>query len=165
MVLSRRSVLISGAATAITATSLTMAAPKRAKLKEIEMSALKNIRHLDYTVLFARNMPAMRNFYENVMEFELQRELTPQWIEYRVGSCILALTERGLMFHDEPTARGALSCMMAFRVAPDQIGQCAAALEEKGITLESGPIDQPWKHRTIYFRDPDGNVLEIYADI
>jgi catechol 2,3-dioxygenase-like lactoylglutathione lyase family enzyme len=27
------------------------------------------------------------------------------------------------------------------------------------------PTDQPWGHRTLFFRDPDGNVLEIYADI
>ena len=25
--------------------------------------------------------------------------------------------------------------------------------------------DQPWGHRTLFFRDPDGNLLEIYADI
>jgi len=27
------------------------------------------------------------------------------------------------------------------------------------------PQDQPWGHRTLFFRDPDGNVLEIYAEI
>jgi catechol 2,3-dioxygenase-like lactoylglutathione lyase family enzyme len=25
--------------------------------------------------------------------------------------------------------------------------------------------DQPWGHRTLFFRDPDGNLLEIYADL
>jgi catechol 2,3-dioxygenase-like lactoylglutathione lyase family enzyme len=25
--------------------------------------------------------------------------------------------------------------------------------------------DQPFGHRTVFFRDPDGNVLEIYAEI
>jgi hypothetical protein len=27
------------------------------------------------------------------------------------------------------------------------------------------PTDQPFGHRTLFFRDPDGNVLEIYAEI
>jgi len=27
------------------------------------------------------------------------------------------------------------------------------------------PKDQPWGHRTVFFRDPDGNILEIYADL
>lgn len=26
-------------------------------------------------------------------------------------------------------------------------------------------MDHPFGHRTIFFRDPDGNVLEIYAEI
>jgi catechol 2,3-dioxygenase-like lactoylglutathione lyase family enzyme len=25
--------------------------------------------------------------------------------------------------------------------------------------------DQPFGHRTVFFRDPDGNILEIYAEI
>ena len=28
-----------------------------------------------------------------------------------------------------------------------------------------GVTGQPWKHRTEFFRDPDGNILEIYAEI
>jgi catechol 2,3-dioxygenase-like lactoylglutathione lyase family enzyme len=27
------------------------------------------------------------------------------------------------------------------------------------------PTDQPWGHRTLFVRDPDGNVVEIYAEI
>ena len=33
------------------------------------MNALKNIRNIDYTVLFARDMKKMRRFYEDVMGF------------------------------------------------------------------------------------------------
>ena len=55
--------------------------------------------------------------------------------------------------------------MVAFRVTRDEVDQCAEALKAKGVTLESGPTDQPWAHRTIFFRDPDGNIVEIYADI
>jgi catechol 2,3-dioxygenase-like lactoylglutathione lyase family enzyme len=54
------------------------------------------IRSIDYSVIFARQMPAMREFY--------------------------------------------------------------------GHTL-AGPTDQPFGHRTLFVRDPDGNVLEIYAEI
>jgi catechol 2,3-dioxygenase-like lactoylglutathione lyase family enzyme len=110
-------------------------------------------------------MTAMRTFYADVMGFELQRELTPQWIEYRVGSCLLVLTERGLMFDDPMTPAGALSAMVAFRVTRAEVDRCAEELIAKGIRLVSGPTDQPWSHRTVFFRDPDGNVLEIYAEI
>ena len=53
------------------------------------MNALHHIRHLDCTVVFARDMAAMRDFYGRVMGFEVNRELQRGWIEYRVGSCLL----------------------------------------------------------------------------
>ncbi|WP_428671425.1 hypothetical protein [Roseibium sp.] len=33
------------------------------------MSALKSIRSIDYTVIFARDLPAMRRFYADVLQF------------------------------------------------------------------------------------------------
>jgi lactoylglutathione lyase len=129
------------------------------------MQALSQIRQIDYTVIFARDMEAMRHFYETVMEFPLQRILSDRWIEYRVGSTTLALTAHGGRFNDTPPARGALSLQLAFRVAPSTVADCAAALEAKGTALILPLTDQPWGHRTIFFRDPDGNVLEIFAEI
>ncbi|MEI9403794.1 VOC family protein [Mesorhizobium argentiipisi] len=129
------------------------------------MNALKNIRNIDYTVIFARDMKEMRRFYEDVMGFHVHSSLGEGWIAYQVGSCLLALTERGVMFNDAPTPAGALSVQLAFRVTPGQVDQCAETLCEKGVAIESGPTDRPWGHRTLFFRDPDGNVLEIYADI
>ena len=129
------------------------------------MNALRNIRNIDYTVVFARDMKAMRSFYEDVMGFAVHSRLGESWTAYQVGSCLLALTERGVMFNDAPTPASALSVQLAFRVTPAQVDQCAETLRGKGVAIESEPTDQPWGHRTLFFRDPDGNVLEIYADI
>ena len=129
------------------------------------MSALNQIRQIDYTVIFARDMTAMRQFYETVMEFPLQRVLSERWVEYRVGATTLALTAHGGRFPDAPPAPGALSLQLAFRVSPQAVADCAAALEAKGIALVAPLTDHAFGHRTIFFRDPDGNVLEIYAEI
>lgn len=128
-------------------------------------SALQSIRHLDYTVIFARDLPAMRRFYGDTMGFAFHRQLGDSWFEYRVGSCILALTRRGVMFDDPAPPAGALSLQLAFRVPPRQVDECAADLRARGAAIVSEPTDQPWGHRTLFLRDPDGNVLEIYADL
>jgi catechol 2,3-dioxygenase-like lactoylglutathione lyase family enzyme len=129
------------------------------------MNALRNIRNIDYTVIFARNLEDMRRFYGDVMGFPVHSSLGEGWTAYQVGSCLLALTERGVMFNDVATPAGALSVQLAFRVAPGEVDECAEALRAQGVAIEMDPTDQVWGHRTLFFRDPDGNVLEIYADI
>jgi catechol 2,3-dioxygenase-like lactoylglutathione lyase family enzyme len=129
------------------------------------MDPLLPIRSIDYTVIYARRMAAMREFYGTTMGFAVHRELSALWVEYRVGSNILALAERGGRFNDPAPPLGVLSLQLAFRVAPHEVMSCAAVLTERGVKVESGPTDQPFGHRTLFFRDPDGNVLEIYAEI
>lgn len=123
------------------------------------------IRSLDYTVIYVRQMAPMRQFYEVTMGFALHRELSPRWIEYRIGSNILALAERGGRFDDPAQPIGTLALQLAFRVAPQEVDLCAATLAERGVAIVSPPTDQPFGHRTLFFRDPDGNLLEIYAEI
>jgi len=110
-------------------------------------------------------MPAMREFYGTTLGFPLHKELSAKWLEFRIGSNILALTVRGALFDDPAPPPGALSLQMAFRVALDEVATCASTLKERGVKIISGPTDQPFGHRTLFFRDPDGNVLEIYAEI
>jgi lactoylglutathione lyase len=100
-----------------------------------------------------------------VMAFPLYRELGTQWVEYRVGASLLVLTERGVMFDDPAPPPGALSVQLAFRVTRAEVDACAEALRARGVAIVKPPTDQPWGHRTLFFRDPDGNVLEIYADL
>jgi catechol 2,3-dioxygenase-like lactoylglutathione lyase family enzyme len=123
------------------------------------------IRGIDYTVILARQMNATREFYGTMLGFPLHRELSPQWVEFRVGSNLLALAEHGARFNDPSLPMGAPSLQLAFRVAPGEVASCAAVLAERGVHIVSGPTDRAFGHRTLFFRDPDGNVLEIYAEI
>jgi catechol 2,3-dioxygenase-like lactoylglutathione lyase family enzyme len=129
------------------------------------MSALQAIRAIDYTVIFVRDMAAMRRFYKDVLGFPLLRELSPAWIEYRVGDNTLALARPRLTAADAPTPNGSASLQLAFRVSAPEVDQCADELERRGVTLLSPPTDQVFGHRTLFFRDPDGNLLEVFAEI
>lgn len=50
-------------------------------------------------------MAAMRRFYEDVLSFPLERELSEHWIEYRIGGNILALARQGRIAADEPAPK------------------------------------------------------------
>ena len=67
-------------------------------------SALSHIRQIDYTVVFTRDLDAMRRFYEQVMGFPLARTLGDDWFEYHIGATTLALRTYGWRFKDPPPA-------------------------------------------------------------
>ena len=130
---------------------------------------LKSIRHLDYVVLICNDLELMKQFYHEVMEFPIYLE-TPSWIELRVGSVLLTLSKRGPNTGaplDDDTA----AVQLAFRVTPQEVHSCYEELEKKQVNIIQPPqiIDkrvwQYWKHLTLFFKDPEGNLLEIYADI
>ena len=128
-------------------------------------SPFQAIRSIDYTVIFVRDMTAMRRFYEDVLCFPLTRELSPGWIEYQIGGNTLALARPSRTATDIPVPKGSASLQLAFKVTPPEVDQCANELVRRGIALVSPPTNQSFGHRTLFFRDPDGNLLEVYADI
>jgi catechol 2,3-dioxygenase-like lactoylglutathione lyase family enzyme len=130
-------------------------------------SAFEAIKAIDYTVIFVRDMAAMRRFYADVLGFPLIRELSPRWIEYRVGPNTLALAMPGgsRTAGDAPIPNGTAALQLAFKVAPAEVDLCADELVRHGVALVEPPKDQPFGHRTLFFRDPDGNLLEVYAEI
>ena len=93
------------------------------------MNALGHIRQLDYTVIYARDLPAMRRFYEKVMDFPVINVLSETWIEFGIGANRLALTVYGGRFKDVPPPAGNLSLQLAFRVPPAEVAKCAELLE------------------------------------
>ena len=128
-------------------------------------SVFQAIRSIDYTVIFVRDMAAMRHFYEAVLGFPVLRELSPKWIEYQLGTKILALATPTRTAADAPTPDGSASLQLAFKVSVVEVDHCANELMRQNVKLVSPPTDQSFGHRTLFFRDPDGNLLEIFAEI
>lgn len=128
-------------------------------------SPFQAIRAIDYTVIFVRDMAAMSHFYQDILGFPLLRELSPGWIEYRLGGNTLALARPSRTAADAPTPIGSASLQLAFKVSVAEVDQCAEELARQGVSLLSPPTDQPFGHRTLFFRDPDGNLLEVFAEL
>lgn len=127
---------------------------------------IKSIREIDYVILLCKDMDGSRTFYRDVMQFPLEED-QKDWVRFRVGSGFLTLRPRGqwLGWHDGAAVTGSASVQLAFRVAPGEVDECHSELVEKGVEILDPPQDQTFGHRTLFFRDPEGNVLEIYAEL
>ncbi len=131
---------------------------------------LKSIRNLDYVVLLCNELVPMKQFYHEIMGFPIHLE-TESWIEMRVGSLLLTLSKRDRPFVGSPLPDDSAAVQLAFRVAPHEIETCYEELKANQVEIVQAPqiIDkrvwQYWQHRTLFFKDPEGNLLEIYAEI
>lgn len=133
-------------------------------------SGLNAIRSLDYLFIICADLNVMRTFYVDVFDFPIEEELDGQWIVFRVGSSFLALRSRGGTqdgrTYDGPTPpHASASLHYSFRVPPADVDIAYESLKAKGVKIIEGPTNQDFTHRTLYFSDPENNVLEIFAEI
>jgi catechol 2,3-dioxygenase-like lactoylglutathione lyase family enzyme len=129
--------------------------------------SIKEIRNFDYAVLLCTKMKETRAFYCDVMGFPIEDD-RENWVTFRVGATLLTLRPRGpgpAGWDDGPSVPGSAAVQLAFRVPPPAVDACHAELVAKGVTIVREPTDIPRvRHRTLFFRDPEDNVLEIYAE-
>jgi catechol 2,3-dioxygenase-like lactoylglutathione lyase family enzyme len=135
------------------------------KPKDHHMS-IAAIANLDYTVLLCTRMAETRAFYRDVMKFPVETD-RETWVSFRVGAALLTLRPRGVwpVCDDGKVIPGSAAVQLAFRVPPPAVDACHAELIAKGVPILRGPTDLPdWRHRTLFFRDPEDNIIEIYAE-
>jgi catechol 2,3-dioxygenase-like lactoylglutathione lyase family enzyme len=128
--------------------------------------SLSEIRNFDYAVLMCSRMEETRAFYRGVMGFAVETD-RGNWVSFRVGATLLTLRPRGAwaVCDDGQSVPGSASVQLAFRVPPPAVDACHAQLVAKGVPILRGPTDLPdWRHRTLFFRDPEDNIIEIYAE-
>ncbi len=124
--------------------------------------SLKSISLVDYVVLPCRDLQRSRRFYCDVMGFAIEYKRT-DWVKFRVGATALALRPEDGLFARRRVEGPAVQ--LAFRVGYDEVDRCHEELLAHGSDVIEPPSDKDWGHRTLFFADPDGNILEIYADL
>lgn len=125
--------------------------------------SLSAILNLDHTVIFCADIRVMRDFYHGIMGFAVEDD-RPNWVTLRVGGTRLSLA--ATLHGQVRPAEEKPNVQLAFRVPPSSLDGCREELSSRGIRIERGPVDLPdWHHRALFFVDPEGNRLEIYAEV
>jgi catechol 2,3-dioxygenase-like lactoylglutathione lyase family enzyme len=118
------------------------------------------------TVLYVADIDRAERFYTEVMSLPPIGKQAGRHVFFRVGSGVL------LLFHAPATrqtksvpphgANGEIH--VCFTVSPAQYGAWKERIRARGIPIEQ---ETQWPQgRSFYFRDPDGNLLELAdADI
>jgi catechol 2,3-dioxygenase-like lactoylglutathione lyase family enzyme len=108
------------------------------------------------------NLDSMVEFYENVTGVSADR-LAPVFAELRFPSCTLALghTSTAALFNN--TARPAHNQTAILEWVVDDVDAEYERLRPIVSEWEQEPTLMPWGNRSILFRDPDGNLINLFT--
>ena len=125
---------------------------------------LTKIRQLDYVIVLCDDLPRMKAYYRELFDFRVAVE-TPTVLALEAGSITLCLRKRTRGYDGKSAGPASPGVQLAFRVPPGHVDECLLELQRQGVTILDPPTDQTWGHRTLYFADPEGNVLEVYEEL
>jgi catechol 2,3-dioxygenase-like lactoylglutathione lyase family enzyme len=108
-------------------------------------------------------------FYRDIMGFEVTWD-DGNYAGFQDGDLRLAIFKRHMMaetigYTDKPTDADCQDKIaLIFEVA--DVDEYHRQLREKGVQFVKGPLGYPsWGIRAAYFRDPDGNLIEINSGL
>lgn len=115
------------------------------------------------TCLITNDVNRLAAFYAKVLQMQ-PHQAGENYFEFRTRAGVLALFAADAQEKYIPgsaTPGQNHSAILEFRV--DDVDQEYQRLREFVKPWVKGPTTQPWGTRSIYFRDPDGNLVDFFT--
>ena len=119
-------------------------------------------RQIFETVLYAEDLVAAEEFYRAAMGLEVISR-SQLMVVFRCGDAVLLVFDprkTRAPGRDVPSHGCSGAGHVAFITRPEDLDAWRKQLHEAGVTIES-EVDWEEGGRSIYFRDPAGNVVEL----
>jgi catechol 2,3-dioxygenase-like lactoylglutathione lyase family enzyme len=119
---------------------------------------------LDHVVIAVTDWERSNAFYRDVLGAEVVER--GAGYAYRIGDIQLNVHGPGLSIQQLasiPVPPGGSDLCFEWR---GPIGEAVAHLEQCGVPIEAGPVERGGRHgagTSVYFRDPDGSLLELLS--
>ncbi len=141
-------------------TALFVLWPANAQSARDKESALVQPPALVNTCLITKNVKELVKFYTSVLKRDAQMS-GEDYAEFHTDVGVLAIFSAEAQERYIPGSATAASNILEFRVV-NVDGEYRRLQEVVKIWVKP-PTTQPWGTRSIYFRDPDGNLIDFYS--
>lgn len=115
------------------------------------------------TCLFTNNVSRLVDFYEPILGMKANRP-DKTYAEFSTGVGVLAIFSHEAQEKYIPgSADGAKNGSMVLEFKVANVDTEYKRLQRLVKIWIKAPTTQPWGSRSIYFRDPDGNLVDFYT--
>ncbi len=113
-------------------------------------------------VLHVRSSKVAEEFYCKKLGF--RRQFAYRVDEKEADPCYMGLVRDSAWLHISSfSGDGVSGSVVRFEV--EDVDGLHAELVEKGVPIDTGPVDQTWGTREMYVRDADGNSIRFIRPI
>lgn len=117
------------------------------------------MRRIDYVIQYVASLHRSVAFYRDVIGLRVRIE-GDGYVEFDLENTKFSLFERSKLPELIGREGGDPPCgEIGFLV--DDVDAEAERLRGLGAEILTGPIDRPWRERTLHIADPDGNIVEF----
>jgi catechol 2,3-dioxygenase-like lactoylglutathione lyase family enzyme len=114
------------------------------------------------TCIRVSNVGRAREFYRRMLELEPRSDLL-EYAEFDIGG--VGLARYDVRSHDElapGSARAGDNRSSMIEIEVDDVDREVGRLQDLVDDWVKPPTTQPWGSRSIYFRDPEGNLVNFF---
>jgi uncharacterized glyoxalase superfamily protein PhnB len=112
--------------------------------------------------LITEHVLALARFYERVFSAQAQGDDTHAEISF--GGLGVAIFSREGMEQMAPgSMRGAGTGSVTLMLEVDDVDAEYERLKELGVEFVKPPQTHPWGSRSLWFRDPDGHIIDFFS--
>lgn len=117
------------------------------------------MRRVDYVIHYVESLRRSVAFYRDVIGLRVRIE-GDGYVEFDMENTKFSLFERSKLPELIGREGGGPPCgEIGFLI--DDVDAEAERLRGLGVEILTGPVDRPWRERTLHIADPDGNIIEF----
>lgn len=114
--------------------------------------------------IVSHDVPRLREFYSRVLDTTPEGE---DWfVAFRLTGGVLSIFAEAGMEEMAPRCMQSSGCgRYTLEIEVENVDEEFQRLTSKGLSVVKPPTTQTWGRRSVWFRDPDGNIVNFYKPV
>lgn len=119
------------------------------------------MKNLTGICLITPDVPRLSAFYRDILQVEMEGDATHVEL-FTQGAGMAIFSTQGMEGLAPGSMQGAGHGSFTIEFQVESADAEFERLKKSGVTIIKPPTSYPWGRRAVWFRDPDGNIVNFY---